>query len=459
VKKRHTARDRGVALSKVVRVSYGLGSICTAIFGTVPGLLLLYYMTDRLAIAPSLAGLVVFLPKVWDLVVNPLVGQLSDVMGSRRPWLLTGAAGLPIGFALVFAAPPLRGIGAAVFVSASLLFAATAYACFEVPFKAMFPELTDSEQEKSAILHWRMVFLGLALLFCGGVVPTIVNRGGYRSMGLIVAGVLFTTMLATYIGTSRAPSRRAAESGVKFRTQLTAVRGNSTYRRLLGFSCLQMLAIGTILTALPYFASYVLGSARLLGPLFLAITAPMLVTAPLWRWLSRYFDKRGAMIAASATVAVGIASLMFAGSLGRDFATGSAVVVGVGYSGVLLLQYSMMAEVIQADIADTGVRRAGAFTGVWTAMETLALAFGALIYSWILAAADFTASDAGHPIPQPRSAELAIEVAGTLLPAALMCLSALLAGGYVLRTRESANPHRATSLRYQQTDLACDDNM
>ena len=55
-------------LTPAARRGYGLGSVATGSFGTVPGLLLLPYLTDRLGVTAGLAGLIVFLPKAWDVV-------------------------------------------------------------------------------------------------------------------------------------------------------------------------------------------------------------------------------------------------------------------------------------------------------------------------------------------------------------------------------------------------------
>lgn len=78
-----------VTVPRGVRIGYGVGSVSTATFSTVPGLLLLFYMTNVLAVPAWLAGLVVFLPKLWDMFVNPWVGQRSDRtvsrLGARRP--------------------------------------------------------------------------------------------------------------------------------------------------------------------------------------------------------------------------------------------------------------------------------------------------------------------------------------------------------------------------------------
>ena len=97
------------SLPRSVRVGYGSGSVATGAFGTVPGLMLLPYLTDSLGIAALLAGFIVFLPKAWDVILNPIAGRISDrtvdPRGPRRPWLLRAGIALAAGFALLFAAP------------------------------------------------------------------------------------------------------------------------------------------------------------------------------------------------------------------------------------------------------------------------------------------------------------------------------------------------------------------
>lgn len=47
-------------------------------FATLPGLVLIYYITDTLGISAWLAGLVVACAKVWDVFADPLIGGWSD---------------------------------------------------------------------------------------------------------------------------------------------------------------------------------------------------------------------------------------------------------------------------------------------------------------------------------------------------------------------------------------------
>ncbi|BAU87788.1 major facilitator superfamily MFS_1 [Streptomyces laurentii] len=164
------ATPPGPPLPRTVRIGYGLGSLATGTFGTVPGLILLSYLTDVPAVPAvpaAVAGAAVFLPKAWDVLVNPLIGAAADRSrahgGSRRPFLLAGAVTLPPLFALIFAAPPLHGTGAAVYVAVLFLCAATAYAVFQVPYVTMPAEMTEDPVERGRVLGWRVGFLGAAI--------------------------------------------------------------------------------------------------------------------------------------------------------------------------------------------------------------------------------------------------------------------------------------------------------
>ncbi|GAT67554.1 MFS transporter [Planomonospora sphaerica] len=435
----------GARLSTVppgVRLGYGVGSVCTATFGTVPGLLLLFYMTNVLAVPAWIAGLVAFLPKVWDVVVNPWVGQRSDRtvsrFGARRPWMLLGALTLPPAFAATFAGPPLTGLPAAAYVAVCYLLTATAYAFYEVPYKAMPAEMTGDYHERSAILQWKMVFIGLAILLSGSVAPAIAGTevSGYRLMGVVVAAVLLVSMLASFFGTARAPVVVRAESEPSLRAQFAAARTNRPFLLLLGLSCAQMFAAGTLLAGAPYFATYTLGDPGATSTLLLCIVGPLLVTMPGWVALSRRYDKRGAMLAASSLFAAGAAAMALTEELGPVYAHACVLVVGVGYAGLQLLQFSMLSDVIVHDAAVTGRNRAGVFTGLWTAAETVVFAFGALVLGWLLGVAGFVESGSGAAVEQPASAVRAVLYGGTLVPALFAGIAVLLTTRYLLTEQE-----------------------
>ncbi|PZG21624.1 MFS transporter [Nonomuraea aridisoli] len=435
-----------------VRLGYGVGSFCTATVGAVPGLLLLYYMTNFLAVPAWLAGVVVTAPKIWDLVANPLVGRWSDRtrsrLGPRRPWMLAGALTLPITFFLVFAGPPLRGAPAALYVGVCFMAVATAYALFEVPYKAMPGEMTHDYHERTSLLQWRMIFIGVGTAISGVLAPAIATSQGeegtlasYRAMGLTIAVILLLSMLGAFFGTARAPMTGAPEpDGGGWREQFAAIKGNPAFLWITVLACVQMLAVSMMLAAAPYFATYVVGSPQATQTLFAALVGPILLTMPLWTWLAKRLDKRGAMVLAALLFAGGTTVAMATPLFGSVWAHVWILLVGVGYAGVQLLLFSMLADVIAADAAGSGKRRAGVLTGLWTAIENGVSAFGALIFGVILSIGGFIESDPSTPVQQPESAVTAVLIGQTAVPALLLFASVAITLRYRLRPPAAPEP-------------------
>src|SRR5690242_19428223 len=135
-------------LTRGRRIGYAIGSLGTGGFSTVPGLLLLYYLTDTLGVPAAAAGALVLAPKIVDVVLNPVLGSLSDRTmlrrGSRARWLLAGGIALPVAFAVTFAAPAaLTGGGAAVWVGVWFLASVVAFAVFQVTYLVLPAEIPD----------------------------------------------------------------------------------------------------------------------------------------------------------------------------------------------------------------------------------------------------------------------------------------------------------------------------
>ncbi|MEV7806179.1 MFS transporter [Microbispora sp. NPDC088329] len=421
-----------------VRLGYAVGSFCTANFATIPGLLLLFYMTNVLAVPAAFAGVVLFLPKAWDLIANTLVGRWSDRTvsrwGPRRPWLLAGALVLPVSFALMFAGPPLTGAPAGAYVGLTFLLAATGYALYEVPYKAMPAEMTTDYHERTSLLQWRMVLISVGIAMSGILAPMIAGKtaGGYRTMGVVFGVILLVAMLASFFGTARAPFTGQQRSEGTLREQLSAARTSRPFMWLLGLSSAQTLAVGVMLAGSPYFAAYVLDDPSATTTLFAALVGPMLVTMPLWVWLARRLDKRGAMILSGAMFGVGGLLILATPALGSLYAHLCVMLVGIGYAGLQLLQYSMLADVIAYDGVVSGKRRGGVFTGLWTAVENAVQALGATLYGWVLSAGGFLSSDPEHPVTQPDTAHVAVMVGVTLVPALITFAGVLMTLKYEL---------------------------
>ncbi len=420
-------------LTRGQKVGYAVGSFGTGGFATVPGLLLLFYLTDVLGVAAAVAGVLVLVPKLWDVVIDPGLGAASDRTmlrrRSRRPWLLAGGLLLPLAFVLTFAAPPgLQGTTAGLWAGVFFLAAVTAFSMFQVSYLAMPAEITDEYHERTDLMAWRIVFLTLAILVFGVAAPLLVDaagggRAGYLTMGVVIGVLLGASLVGAWFGTRTTRSYGVPEHGSSFREQMAALRQNRWFATLLAAFVLQALATGTMLAGAVYVATYVLGDSTLTSVLFACLVAPAVLVMPAWRGWGRRVGKQRAFLLA--TVLFVVATLALAAIRSYPLVLVYVVTgfVGIAYAGMQMFPLSMLPDTLAADAARSGRQRAGLFTGLWTAGETTGFALGPAIVAGVLAVTGFVSSTADQDVTQPDSALTGIVLAFSVLPAALALLS------------------------------------
>lgn len=418
-----------------VRFGYGMGSVATGTFGTVPGLMLLPYLTDTLGIAAGLAAVIVFLPKAWDVVLNPIAGRISDnhrdERGPRRPFLIKAGLLLALCFSLLFAAPDLGSKWAdAAWVLVMFIAAATAYAFFQVPYVAMPAEITDSYHERTRLMTWRVAILAFAIMLSGATAPMLRNafegRMGYRVMGVVIAVLLVIGVVGAYRGTAKAPIGRVSAGAGSLRDQLRVVGESRDFALLLGTFVLQALAVGAMLAGVDYMSRWVLGDEDLSTVLFVCFVGPALVFTPLWSALGKRIGKKDGYLISSIVLIAAAVILAFSRSAPTWLVFVATGLVGLGYAGIQVFPMAMMPDAAAVDMKRTGENRAGVFTGVWTAGETLGLAMGPGVYAVILAFGGYISSDSPNDwtsLYQPDSALNAITWGFSVLPAVLVLVS------------------------------------
>lgn len=414
------------------RFGYALGSLSTGAFGTVPGLLLLPYLTDTLAVPASVAGLLVLLPKAWDVVFNPIAGRISDRttgrLGARRPYLIYGGIALSICFAALFAGPNTGSSTVdALYVAVVFLLCATAFAMFQVPYNALPAELTTSSTERTSLTAWRIALLAISILICGAGAPALRDAigglAGYRVMGIAVGVLILFGAIAVFIGTARARVAPPLPSVASWRETVEAVRDCPPFRILLSAFVIQAVGLGTLLAGVDYLARIGLGDKSWQPVLFAAFVAPALLVMPVWQRVAARRGKRFGYVVSTFVFSIGLCGTLFARVLPPVMIALFVAAAGVGYAGLQVFPLSLLPDVISAEEKRTGQVRAGVFAGVWTAGETLGLALGPGLYGLILAIGGYVSSS-GEAVVQPTSAVTAVIIGVGLVPA-LFALAAL----------------------------------
>lgn len=447
---------------------YATGEFVTSGFAALPGLVLVFYLTDTLAVPALLAGVVVTAAKVWDIIIDPIIGAYSDrefaATGSRRRLMTLAAVLLPVFFILTFAVPPgTNPLIASAWVFVAFVLAATGFSFFQVPFNVLPAELVSGYDARSRLLSARVVVLTAAILLYGGGGPAL------RSLGVDIFGTDFAGYLTMAVGSSvifvvailitssvekaargkavalPAPVSRAFTElapprdsiAVQARRGLRMLRSSQPFRALLGTFFTQALATGGMLAGTQYIATWVLHDTDAVTTLFIALILPAIIAAPLWGVAARRFGKERTYVAATTLFGAAALSLFALLIVPGYWMVVPIGLVGIAYAGLQALPLSMLPDVIAHDARTNGPGRGGSFSGMWTAGETTGLAFGTTILAVMLAISGYLESSSAVTVQaQPPSAIFGIILSFSVIPASLMAISLIPFGRYPLRKKD-----------------------
>ncbi|SEB81967.1 Na+/melibiose symporter [Paramicrobacterium humi] len=427
---------------------YAIGSLGTGGFATLPGLVLVYYLTDTLGVTAIVAGLILTIAKVWDVLIDPVIGGKSDfslaATGSRRRYMVVGGIALPVFFVLTFSVVPgLPATASAVWVVIAFMLCATAFSLFQVPYIALPAELTRRYDERTRLLTWRVVVLTVAILLFGAGGPLLRDLVpqnpylGYLIMAVAAGVVLCVGMIVSSSVAPRdvpSPETRPTASLVQnYHGGIRALVRSQPFRALLATYMLQGLATGIMLAGAQYVATWVLHSETAVTLLFVALIAPALLLTPVWGGIAKRIGKESGFWFASIIFMIAAGSLVMLMWSPGWWVFVPVAVAGAAYAGMQSLPMAMLPDVISHDAARHGEGRAGVFGGLWTAGETAGMAFGATALTIVLTVTGYQESVGTELVTQSDAAVSGIVLSFSIVPACVMLLSLVPLARYRLR--------------------------
>ncbi|MGX5697333.1 MFS transporter [Agromyces soli] len=449
------------ALSRRSRIGYSLGGIASGTYGTVPGLILMPFLTDLLGVEAAVAGMIVFAPKAWDFFLNPVAGRISDRSrhphDRRRPFVLRAGILLALAFAAMFFGPTAPPVAAALWVLALFLASATVYAFFQVPYLAMSAEITDDYAERTRLVAWRVVVFSLAILVSGATAPALVELAGgvagYRLMAGAMAVLILVGTFGVWWGTRRVPLTRDEVAGGRLFEQLALVLRDRDARSLIVAYVLQAVAIGMVLGGVVYVARHVAHDPGVATIAFVCFVGPAVVLTPVWSRLGRRVGKKRGFAAATLVMTAGLLALLAARAGEVTTLLIASGIVGIGYAGAQLFPLAMLPDLAAEDAKRSGTNRIGMISGVWSGFELLGYALGPALLGLVLSLGGYRASTGGE-VAQSDGAQWAIVLGVSAIPALLCAVSLLPLSRYRLddRLRRAARAGAARAVEADRTN-------
>ena len=461
-------------LSVKTKIGYGIGCVCDNTLYTLSGTYLLLYLTTVAGVQPALAGTISAVGSVWEALVGPIMGSLSDNtvsrFGKRKPFMMFAAIPVAVITSLLFTAINAGPVVKGVYYTVAIILFWTSFSMEFVPYMSWGADLTDDYHERTSLRAYSYVFGQVGMLI-GMVLPTIIvdwamnigktTQQSWQLVGMfcgISAGAALLISALSVKNTDMAKddpelirmrAEKKAESekyhgvhplkrAIMILKEFASILKLKPMRYLLAASMLYLIANTLFSSDRVFFMTYNMGmSQKEISFIMLVITFSGIIFVPFISALSRRTDKKTVFMAG-----IGLAGvMMMAMRAVRINGLGGIVAVSLMYSVANTcywqLMPSMIYDIAEIEEMESGESHAGAVISFQALSESVCIAIGLQILGIILELSGFDESlpspltaGGNEALLQPESALTWVSNSFTLLPGIFMVLVGLVMLGY-----------------------------
>jgi glycoside/pentoside/hexuronide:cation symporter, GPH family len=408
------------------------------------------YIKER-GVSLAAMGIILMVARIFDAVADQVLGYVSDITrnripGGRKFWVAVGA-GVAIPAVYFLSVPPANA--GAVYFTVWSLAAYFAWAALLIPYTAWGAELSRGYNERTRIAMVRSVtgqvgallflVVPLALPYFHLAVSTDMNLNAVRFVALAIIVLLPATIIPAIFAVPQgvpqifSPVPRLLET-------LRALWANLPMRIYAGAFLISELGYGILVSVIFFYIDAYLGLGSKFSVVMILANIGMLVTLPLWEWVSRRFGKKQAWAFSWIGQAAGFLAFALVPRGDSGFIAFTVIFcVGTMFSGAAaVVAPSILADIVDYDTLKTGAYRAGNYFALYGLANKIVVALGGSIALILLGWFHY---DVAHPANNGPTANSAMLVICAGLPAILRL------GALFLLWRYPLDPRRQSIIR------------
>lgn len=345
--------------------SLGVATLAEAISGVIA-----FYIVDVKNLPVPWYSVFWFFYTIYNALNNPALGYLSDRTrsrwGRRIPYVLFGGLPYAVVFALIFTAPfdgKDNPVGLLIYFGGMIIIWEGLYTAIATGYYGLLPEMFGTYRERTDVAAKMNIFQTIALVFGAALPPLLSSILGWSGMAILLSII---SVIAIYIGYPALFEREdlKTDTSYPFIKSLKDTFLNRSYLTAAGAQAMRFFATGTLQAGILFYLKYSLKVDSGLATVILGIAflVAMLTLYPWRNWVANKLDSRRTLMLANAIMILGIIPMGFSPNIIFTYVT--AVIVGVGLGGLVLIGDVIMTEVVDEDEVKTGHQRAGMYFGM-----------------------------------------------------------------------------------------------
>jgi Na+/melibiose symporter-like transporter len=445
------------------KLAYGAGDIFGGGQGSMLSLLLLFFFTDILGINSAVAGTAIMISKIWDAIIDPTFGVISDNtrtrLGRRRPYIIIGGALIIPAMAVLFA--PIQGfseVGKSIWICFAYLFYCSVSSLSQVPYNSLSSDISPDYRERNKANTFKLVFDLFAAGLCFLIPSLLLNS--YKSgdistltftLALVLGiGSLFSIplVIAGIVVKERSPYDKLYKEKFNFKEYFGTIKIKSFRLLLIMYVC-AYICMDVISALALYYTSNILRGVTLFGKEMgtLYVIGPLMVCAAIavpfaylfMRKKSKQFAYRfGIPLFIISGIMIAVYNTSWPAYLVPVF----AITAGLGFGGSQIMPWLMFPDTVDVAELKLNKRPAGSMGGIMTFCRTVTTAFATALVAWVLGAAGYQESVAGEMVIQNDKVLLAIRLLMALT------ITLLFSIGFIASLQYKINDKKLARIRY-----------
>lgn len=195
------------------KVGYGLGDAASSMFWKLFSMYLLFFYTDIFGIPAAIVGTMFLITRVWDSLIDPLIGVISDRTESKygkfRPYILYGAIPFGIVGVFTFTTPDFSETGKIVYAYITYTLMMMVYSFVNVPYASLLGVMSGKSKDRTELSSYRMIFAFGGSIFVLLLIEPLVNffskmserinlQLGWQMALVVIAGIVVLFFMATF---------------------------------------------------------------------------------------------------------------------------------------------------------------------------------------------------------------------------------------------------------------------
>jgi len=427
----------GTKLSLKEKIGYGLGDTASHFVWDMVGFWILIFYTDTFGISAAVAGTIMLIARVWDMVSDPIMGIIADRTNTRwgkfRPYILWMALPYSVLAVLTFTTPDFGQTGKIIYAGVTYLLLMTVFTAINLPYSSLGAVMTSDSYERAGLNSYRFIFafigqfivtgtaLSLALYFGKGD-----NAKGYQYTLTLFAIISFILFMITF-KTTKERVQHPKEQKHNLKEDIKNLFKNKPWVILFFVGIISFVMFAMQNLSIAYYFKYYIGDEESVQLFNVIGTLALIAGIPFSKPLSKRFGKRNVYLASSLISGFFFILLYLPGADNIISIYVLNILAKFTYAPAVPLLWTMLADTADYSEWKSGRRATGLVFSAATFAQKAGWGIGGALAGWLLALYQFTPN-----IEQTASALTGIKMMISVFPGILYMSCAILLFFYAI---------------------------